>query len=123
MALHQANGCTTLAYKRHAVFARSSSLIEAEPLLEMVAPTNINIVCYRYHPDGIDGEELKAINTEIMLRLQEEGTAAISDTTIHGEHCLRVATNNHRTRRDDLELLIRETIRLGEVIVNTSTAV
>ena len=85
-----------------------SSLIENEPLLELVAPTNINIVCYRYHPCGIDGEGLKALNTEIMLRLQEEGTAALSDTTVHGEHCLRAAINNHRTRRGDLELLVRE---------------
>ena len=53
-----------------------STLIEAEPLLELVAPTNINIVCYRYRPDGMDGDELKALNTEIMLRLQEEGIAA-----------------------------------------------
>lgn len=99
-----------------------SALIEAESLLELVAPTNINIVCYRYRPDGMDGEKLKAINTEIMLRLQEEGTAVISDTTVHGEYCLRVAINNHRTRRDDLELLVRETIRLGDEIVNASTA-
>lgn len=92
-----------------------STLIEAEPLLELVAPTNINIVCYRYHPEGIDGEALKALNTEIMLRLQDEGTAAISDTTVQGEHCLRVAVNNHRTRREDLDLLIRETVRLGNI--------
>ncbi len=96
-----------------------TALVEAEPLLELVAPTNINIVCYRYRPDGIDGDSLKALNTEIMLRLQEEGTAAISDTTVHGQHCLRVAINNHRTRHEDLDLLIRETIRLGGEIVKT----
>lgn len=100
-----------------------STLIEAEPLLELVAPTNINIVCYRFRPAGIEGQALKALNTEIMLRLQEEGTAAISDTTVQGEHCLRVAINNHRTRRDDLDLLIRETIRLGGKIMNAGKAV
>jgi aromatic-L-amino-acid/L-tryptophan decarboxylase len=99
-----------------------SALIEAEALLELVAPTNINIVCYRYRPDGMDAEKLKAINTEIMLRLQEEGTAVISDTTVHGEYCLRVAINNHRTRRDDLELLVRETIRLGDEIKSAGIA-
>ena len=29
-----------------------SGLIEAEPLLELVAPTSINIVCFRYRPKG-----------------------------------------------------------------------
>jgi len=60
---------------------------------------------------------LKALNTEIMLRLQEEGTAAISDTTVQGQHCLRVAINNHRTRLEDLELLVRETVRLGKELM------
>src|SRR5262249_36129762 len=91
-----------------------SALVEAAPDLELVAPTNINIVCYRYRSDGMDAERLKGLNTEIMLRLQEQGTAVISDTTVDGKHCLRVAINNHRTRREDLELLIRETIRLGD---------
>ena len=88
-------------------------LIEVEPLLELVAPTSINIVCYRYRPEGIGGEALKALNTEIMVRLQEEGTAAVSDTTVRGEHCLRVAINNHRTKRADLDILVAETLRLG----------
>jgi hypothetical protein len=65
---------------------------------------------------------LKALNTEIKLRLQEEGIAALSDTTVKGEHFLRVAIHNHRTQRSDLDLLIRETIRNGNEIVKTSTA-
>ncbi|TPK69720.1 aspartate aminotransferase family protein [Mesorhizobium sp. B2-4-15] len=89
--------------------------IEAEPLLELAMPPTINIVCFRYQP-GIAGEPLKALNTEIMLRLQEQGIAALSDTTVHGEHWLRVAIANHRTRRDDLDLLVRETVRLGRGI-------
>ncbi|WP_425350384.1 pyridoxal phosphate-dependent decarboxylase family protein [Mesorhizobium temperatum] len=97
-------------------------LIEAEPLLELVAPPSINIVCFRYRGDGLTGERQKALNTEIMLRLQEEGIAALSDTTVHGQHCLRVAINNHRTRRDDLDLLVRETVRLGREISKSGTA-
>jgi len=92
------------------------TLIKAEPRLELVMPPNINIVCYRYRSEAMDGEGLKALNTEIMLRLQEEGIAAISDTTVQGRHCLRVAINNHRTRREDLELLVAETVRLGNEI-------
>ena len=94
-----------------------SDLIEAEPLLELIASTNINIVSYRYRSPGPDGAAQKSLNSEIMLTLQEEGLAAVSDTTVHGEHCLRAAINNHRTRRDDLELLVRETIRLGKEVV------
>ena len=90
-----------------------TDLINAEPLLELVAPTSINIVCFRFRLPEADRAILKRINSEIMVRLQEEGIAAISDTTVHGEYCLRAAINNHRTRRSDLELLVQEIIRLG----------
>lgn len=99
-----------------------SALIEAETLLQLVVPTNINIVCFNYRLAGMDGAALKALNTELMLRLQEQGVAAVSDTTVHGEHCLRAAINNHRTRREDLDLLVRETIRLGGEIVRQTMA-
>ncbi len=93
-----------------------SRLIEQEALFELVAPTSINIVCFRYRPSGLDDVAVKALNIEIMLRLQEEGIAALSDTTVHGEHCLRVAVNNHRTRREDLDMLVEETLRLGALL-------
>lgn len=57
---------------------------------------------------------VKSLNTEIMLRLQEQGIAALSDTTIRGAHALRVAINNHRTRRRDLDILVTEILRLGQ---------
>jgi aromatic-L-amino-acid decarboxylase len=95
-------------------------LVEAEPLLELRAPTNINIVCFRYRPPedqaSLDEDALKALNVEIILRLQEEGMAVISDTTVQERHCLRVAINNHRTQRSDLDLLVREIVRLGNEI-------
>ena len=94
-----------------------AGLIEAEPLLELAMPPTINIVCFRYQP-GITGEALKALNTEIMLRLQELGIAVLSDTTVHGEHWLRVEIANHRTRRDDLDVLVAETVRLGREIMS-----
>ena len=90
--------------------------VEAEPLLELVAPTTINIVCFRYRGAVTADVALKAMNVEIMLRLQERGVATVSDTSVHGRHCLRAAINNHRTRRDDLDLLVRTTIALGEEI-------
>ncbi|TGQ54325.1 amino acid decarboxylase [Mesorhizobium sp. M1C.F.Ca.ET.193.01.1.1] len=90
--------------------------IEAEPALELTAPTTINIVCFRHRQDGASEERLKAFNTEIMLRLQEEGIAVLSDTTVRGRHCLRVAITNHRTRREDLDLLVCETLRVGKEI-------
>lgn len=90
-----------------------TGLVNAEPRLELMAPTSINIVCFRYVLPGADESRLKFINMEIMLRLQEQGIAAPSDTTINGRHCIRAAITNHRTRQEDLDLLVREVLRLG----------
>ncbi len=90
-----------------------TALIAREPKLEQMAPTVINVVCFRYRVEGADETAHKALNSEIMLRMQEEGTAVITDTTIHGRHCLRAAVNNHRTKREDLDLLVSEVTRRG----------
>jgi aromatic-L-amino-acid/L-tryptophan decarboxylase len=93
-----------------------TSLIKAEPRLELMAPQSINIVCFRHRIDGASEAVLKNFNTEIMLRLQESGMAVPTDTTVHGRHCLRVAITNHRTRREDLQLLVKEILALGLVL-------
>lgn len=90
-----------------------SQQITQEPMLELMAPTVIDIVCFRFNPGGLDEAALRGLNIEIMLRLQESGIAAVSDTTIHGHHCLRAAICNHRTRRTDLDLLVQEVLRIG----------
>ncbi len=94
-------------------------LVEAEPLLSLMAPTAINIVCFRFDPGGIDEAALKPLNIEIMVGLQEDGVAVLSDTTLRGGHCLRVAICNHRTRRSDLELLTAEVVRRGLVLTGS----
>ena len=99
-----------------------TGLIEATPQLELMAPTTINIVCFRYRGNDQRDDALKALNTEIMLRIQESGLAVLSDTTVRGRHCLRVAINNHRTKREDLDLLVREVTRLGQELEPAAVA-
>ncbi len=87
--------------------------IAKHPRLKLMAPTSINIVCFRYEVAGADEATTKALNTEIMLRIQEAGTAMPSDTTVRGHHALRVAINNHRTTLADLDLFLTEVVRHG----------
>jgi len=96
-----------------------ADLVRSHPPLELIADPEINIVCFRYAAVGEDEERLKEINVEIMLRLQETGVAALSDTTIRGRHCLRAAICNHRTRPEDLTLLVSEVLRLGREVAQS----
>ena len=92
--------------------------MEAAPELEMMAPAPLNIACFRYSLDS--PESADELNTEIVIRLQEEGIAAPSLTDLGGRTVIRVANVNHRSRHDDFELLVREVIRLGDEIRNSS---
>ncbi len=90
-----------------------AGLVRASPPLELMLEPELNVVCLRYAPAGLTEDALKALNTEIMVRLQETGVAALSDTVIGGRHCLRAAICNHRTRDEDLDVLVAEMSRLG----------
>jgi aromatic-L-amino-acid/L-tryptophan decarboxylase len=91
-------------------------LIATEPRLELMAPTAINIVCFRYHAAGADEAATKALNTELMLRIQETGVAVPTDTTVHGRYCLRVAFNHYRTIQSDIDLFVAEVLRIGALL-------
>jgi glutamate/tyrosine decarboxylase-like PLP-dependent enzyme len=88
--------------------------IEAHPLLELFAPVDLNIVCFRHVAK--DESASKVLNTEIMLRLQERGLAVPSDTTVQGKHGLRCAFNNHRTRREDIDGFLVDVLQIAQEI-------
>lgn len=90
-----------------------TELITRAPSLELIAPTTTAITCFRFNPGGLEEAALRALNIEIMLQMQEAGIAAVSDTTVKGRHCMRVAICNHRTKRSDLDLLVHHILKIG----------
>jgi len=89
-------------------------LVAATPELEQALPVALNIVCFRYVRPGLDDAALDQLNKSIELELQERGIAVPSVSTIGGRTYLHVAVANHRSRREDFDLLVREVVRLGE---------
>ena len=78
-----------------------------------MAPVDLNIVCFRFNPGDRDEAALNALNQEILLRLHESGVAAPSYTTLRGRYALRAAITNHRSRREDFDILVREVMRIA----------
>ncbi len=72
-----------------------------------------------FNPGGLDDEALNALNQELLLRLHESGAAAPSYTTLRGRYALRAAITNHRSRREDFDLLVSEVVRLGRELSAT----
>ena len=91
-------------------------LVQSAPDLELMAPVALNIVCFRYRAPGPDDEQLNALNQELLVRLHESGVAVPTYTTLNGRYTLRAAITNHRSRRQDFELLVREGMRIAAEI-------
>jgi glutamate/tyrosine decarboxylase-like PLP-dependent enzyme len=91
-----------------------ADLVERAPDLELMAPVPLNVVCFRYVADPGLGADLDELNREIVLDLHEKGIAVPSYATIGGAFAIRVAITNHRTRREDLDLLVRSVRALAD---------
>jgi glutamate/tyrosine decarboxylase-like PLP-dependent enzyme len=84
------------------------SRIAATPELEVLAPVQLNIVCFRYRSGEAD-----RVNAKIIVDLQESGIAAPSSTVIDGKLAIRAAIVNHRTEARDIDALIGAVLALG----------
>ncbi len=65
----------------------------------------------------LDEKALDRVNEQILVQLQESGVAAPSFTRINGKFAIRVANCNHRTRREDFDLLVEEVVRIGRSFI------
>ena len=85
-----------------------AAMIKASPVLELLAPVQLNIVCFRYRCDDAD-----TVNSAIIADLQEAGVVAPSQTRIDGKVAIRAALFNHRTERRDIEALVAGVLARG----------
>lgn len=90
-----------------------ASRIVTEPELELLAPAPMNVVCFRYRRAGLTEADLDALNSKLLVRLQESGIAVPSNVRIGGRFAIRVANTNHRTLRSDFDLLIESVLKVG----------
>jgi aromatic-L-amino-acid/L-tryptophan decarboxylase len=91
--------------------------IEATPELELLAPVELNIVCFRYRCGDAD-----RVTAEIVVALQEAGIVAPSTTTIDGRLAIRAAIVNHRTEPADIESLVEATLAFGRTFAAACVA-
>ncbi|MDE2200042.1 MAG: cytochrome D ubiquinol oxidase subunit I [Rhodospirillales bacterium] len=97
-----------------ALAAALAARVADEPELELLAPVGLNIVCFRYRPDGaMAAADLDRLNADIMVELHESGAFAPSTTRIGGRLAIRAAIVNHRTIEDDVMALADAVLATG----------
>jgi glutamate/tyrosine decarboxylase-like PLP-dependent enzyme len=89
--------------------------IAETPALELLAPVELNVVCFGYRAEDADG-----VNGRIVIELQESGVAAPSTTVVGGRTAIRVAIVNHRTGKKEIDRLIETTVALGGAMVSAA---
>ncbi|MEM7706151.1 MAG: pyridoxal-dependent decarboxylase [Pseudomonadota bacterium] len=92
------------------------------PEIELLAPVSLNVVCLRFLDNRLSEAELNELNQEILLRIQESGTAVPSHTVIDESFAIRVCITNHRTENSDLDRLITSIRNFGQQIVGERAA-
>ena len=93
-----------------------AGLVTKHPRLELLAPAPLNVVCFRYTFPGATPARLNEVNQEILLRVQESGLAIPSHTFLEGRFAIRVAISNHRSRREDFNLLVNAVAEHGDAL-------
>lgn len=88
--------------------------MDAHADFQLAAPTTLNICCFRYQRDGLSEAQQDALNQRLAVELQMQGIAAPSTTRLNGALAIRVNITNHRTRFEDLDLLIEALEEIGE---------
>ncbi|NLJ42540.1 MAG: aminotransferase class I/II-fold pyridoxal phosphate-dependent enzyme [Bacteroidales bacterium] len=91
-----------------------SENIRKEKDFEILAPVILNVVCFRYKPEGKTDQELNVINEILNHSLNDSGKIYLSHTSINGIYTLRMVTGQTNVRMEHVEKawdLIKNTAR------------
>jgi glutamate/tyrosine decarboxylase-like PLP-dependent enzyme len=100
--------------ERHLDLAqRLAARVDAEPELERLAEVPLDIVCFRWRPDGVEEDRLDELNRRLGAALLDDGRVFAGTTLYEGRVAFRPAIVNWRTRPEDVELLVDVLLELG----------
>ena len=86
--------------------------VDADSEFELMAPTQLSLVCFRAAPSGVADSALDALNEKLLERVNATGEAYLSHTRLRGRYVLRLAVGHIRTAESHVSRtwsLLRET--------------
>jgi aromatic-L-amino-acid decarboxylase len=87
--------------------AYAERLVRAEPRLEVLAPAQFGVLCFRARPAGVEGDALDAFNQRINATVNAGGRYFISSTRLRGAFSLRICVLGYRTTEEEIEGVMR----------------
>ena len=93
---------------------RAEAYIEANPVLELMTPVSLGIVCFRVNPgEGHDESSLDEVNRNVLAQVFWDELAFFSSTSLKGVFSLRMCIENHTTTWEDVRATLELVERLG----------
>jgi glutamate/tyrosine decarboxylase-like PLP-dependent enzyme len=100
--------------ERHLDLAQHlAARVDAAPDLERLAHVSLNIVCFRFRPEGFAEDRLDELNRRLGAAVVADGRVAYGATDYGGRVALRPALTNWRIRERDVDLAVDVTRELG----------
>lgn len=88
--------------------------IDKSEYFERMAPVHFGVVCFRAHPINIDDEdELKALNENLLNKINSSDKLFLSHTTLNNKFALRISISGLRTLEKnvkDAQILIQDNL-------------
>lgn len=91
--------------------------IRAHPEFELVAKGPLSIVCFRYTPQGLAGDDTQAIdalNRRLVPIIMNGGQAFLTSAELNGRPVLRACIVNFRTTEADLNAVLEAVLSAAE---------
>jgi len=111
------NGLQEKVRHNVALAAGLKSWIEKQANFELLAPVEFGLVCFRFHPRGIDDiNTLNALNEQLLLAVNATGQVYITHTKLDGKYTLRMVTSQTNIERSHVE-------HAWNLIVNTAASI
>ena len=113
LAAYGRAGYQALVERHCDLAAHLAAAVDAAPDLERLAEVPLNVVCFRYRPDGLSEPELDDVNRCLGEALLDDGRVFAGATVYGGRAALRPAISNWRTTAADLDLFVEVVRELG----------
>lgn len=79
-----------------------AELIQSNRDFEILAPVNLNTICFRFIPDGIAPNKIDDLNKELLELVNSSGFAYLSHTYLNGRFAIRFSIGQTNTTREDI---------------------
>ncbi len=114
--------------RRISLARHMEQMIRQQPVLELLSPAQLGVICFRVHPDGMEAAALDELNEQVNAAVNATGRHLISSTRLRGKFSLRACVLGFRTTEGDVEAVIKAVVdaagsllSLGEGVMHGGT--